>query len=67
MGKPFTNLSVALNFVDKDSLQGIKFNTSTQEIVEVVDRYAPLMTSERAEFIKQFVVRRYNHVQRLFS
>ncbi|CAM4494128.1 HipA domain-containing protein [Paenibacillus xylanexedens] len=67
IGKPFTSLSGALDLVDKDNLEGINLNISIEEVVAVIERYAPLMSVERIEFIKQFVARRYKHVQRLFS
>ncbi|MDN8590897.1 HipA domain-containing protein [Paenibacillus sp. 11B] len=67
IGKPFTNLSGALDLVDKDSLQGINLNISIEEVIAVINKYAPLMSFDRAEFIKQFIARRYKHVQGLFS
>ncbi|MHA7579328.1 HipA domain-containing protein [Paenibacillus vandeheii] len=67
IGKPFTNLSGALDLVDKDSLQGINLNISIEEVIAVINKYAPLMSVDRAEFIKQFIARRYKHVQGLFS
>jgi hypothetical protein len=66
-GKPFGDLGSSLRkYVSKDSLDNIRFDIESTELLKIIDFYAPILGAIRTNAMKNLVELRWNYVRKLF-